>query len=130
MTFAFEAERCTDYDWAAHSAHGLERLRASGTGEALSRLDGFVDAAQTAHVLTHPLVGYLCRRDGPVVTYGVDHARLAMEVAEVREARFELFERLGLVRPGDAPHSVLILRRTEFIVRLPPHRAPELGPVR
>ena len=58
-------------------------------------------------MLTHPLVGYVRRRDGRYATYSVDHGALALERAEASVARFALFERLGLVTPG-AIHSVAV----------------------
>lgn len=67
-------------------------------------------------------MGYLRRRDGRIVTYGVWHAPLVMEVATPTRARFERFEALGLVARDQAPHSVLVQRSTDFLVRLPPQR--------
>lgn len=113
-----------EYRYASHGEHGEERVVARGTSVPMGRLDGFPDEATTTRLLTHPLIGYLRRRDGAYVTYGVDHGTLAMERADATEARFALFERLGLVTPGQAPHSVLLLPATVFVVRLPPKRVP------
>ncbi len=122
-TFDFDASgRCREYAWSATSAHGVETLRARGTGVGVGRIDGFADEATTAAVLTHPLVGFVRRSDGADATYSVEHERLALERAEAQEARFELFERLGLVAPGASPHSLLVMPRTRFVVRLPPRR--------
>ena len=65
-------------------------------------------------------------RNDRIATYGVWHAPLVMEEAEIDEARFEWFETLGLVQPGQAPHSVLVQRTTDFLVRLPPRRVREM----
>ncbi|GAB4215399.1 MAG: hypothetical protein OHK0013_40960 [Sandaracinaceae bacterium] len=124
----WNGERLAHLDWHARATipgegGAAEFLRLSGTGRPLGRLDGFASVEETRAILTHPLVGYVRRRDGrTVVTYGVWHAPLEMEVAEVREARFERFEALGLVAPGAKPHSVLVQRTTDFLVLLPPHR--------
>lgn len=123
VDFAFGAGGgCERYEWHARSEHGEERLVARGLGEPTGRLDGFADAESTALVLTHPLVGYVRRRDGVQVTYSVDHEPLAMERARPEQARFELFERLGLVERGASPHSLLVMPETRFVVRLPPRR--------
>lgn len=73
-------------------------------------------------VLTHPLVGYYARRDGHLGSYSVWHERLDPRRGTARHARFDVFEKLGLVTPGTAPISVLLQRRTEFVIRLPPSR--------
>lgn len=114
------------YDWRGEAPRAEERLLLHGTGAPLAELPGFKSAAETREVLTHPTVGYLRRQNGTIATYGVWHAPLAMEVATPMEARFELFERLGLVGAGQAPHSALVQRATRFLVRLPPRRVPEL----
>ena len=117
--------------WTARAPGAEERLRLRGTGKGLGAvLDGFASAEDTHAILTHPLTGYLRRRDGRTVTYGVWHAPLVMEQAQVDEARFELFERLGLVAGAQAPHSVLVQRQTEFLVLLPPRRVPALEGLR
>lgn len=115
------------YDWRGEAPGAEERLLLHGTGERLAVLPGFSGAAETHEVLTHPTVGYVRRQNGDVVSYGVSHAPLVMEVATPAEARFELFERLGLVEAGQAPHSALVQRSTRFLVLLPPRRVPELA---
>lgn len=105
--------------WHARAEGAEERLRLRGTGRPLERLDGFDSLAHTHEVLTHPLTGFLRRRDERVVTYGVWHELLVMELA-AGDARFEKFEQLGLVVAGQAPHSVLVQRSTHFDVHLPP----------
>jgi uncharacterized protein YqjF (DUF2071 family) len=114
------------YDWHAEAPGAEERLRLRGTGEPLAALPGFKDASETHEVLTHPTVGYLRRRDGSVATYGVWHAPLTMEVATPLEAPVQLFEDLGLIDDGQAPHSALVQRATRFLVFLPPRRVPDL----
>lgn len=116
----WEGEHLARLSWRGRAAEGEERLDARGTGETLDRLPGFDEPAEARRVLTHPLTGYLRRRDGLVVTYGVSHAHLDMELATASDARHEVFERAGVVAPGQAPHSVLVQRATHFIVQLPP----------
>lgn len=74
--------------------------------------------------LTHPLTGFHRRRDGVLGTYSVWHDRLRPTVGWVRSARFGLLDRLGVVPYAEQarPHSVLLQRRTQFTVYLPPAR--------
>lgn len=123
---AWRGEALESLRWHARADGAEERLDLRGTARPLSVLDGFASAEGTHEILTHPLVGYLRRRDDRIATYGVWHAHLVMEEAEVKDARFERFEALGLVAPGQAPHSVLVQRQTEFLVLLPPRRVPAL----
>jgi hypothetical protein len=83
---------------------------------------GFPNQETGLVVLTHPLVGYYTRRDGRLGTYSVWHERLTPGTGRVREARFGLLDRLGLVPLSEQarPYSVLIQAETEFLVRLPP----------
>jgi len=37
-------------------------------------------------------------------------------------ARYDVLEGAGLITPAQAPHSVLLERRSDFIVYLPPTR--------
>lgn len=122
----WRGDALTSLDWHARAEGAEETLRVRGTGRALHQLDGFADLETTHRVLTHPTRGFLRTRRGRIVTYGVWHAPLVMEEAEVDEARFERFEKLGLVQPGQAPHSVLVQRTTDFLVRLPPRRVREM----
>ena len=85
---------------------------------------GFPDTETGLVVLTHPLTGYYKRRDGQLGSYAVWHDRLTPSVGGIRQARWGLLDRLGLVPFGEQsePYSVLLQPRTEFIVRLPPRR--------
>lgn len=116
----WQGDRAARYDWEQHAPGRFERLVAQGRGEPLAALPGFSDAATTARVLTHPLRGYVRRANGAVATYGVWHEPLRMDVATPSEARYQWFESLGLVERGQAPHSVLVQRETDFLVKLPP----------
>ncbi|MFN4258317.1 MAG: DUF2071 domain-containing protein [Gemmataceae bacterium] len=115
-------ERCVRYHLAATGAWGNARAELAGSDTPMGQLDGFADAEETALVLTHPLTGYYQRRDGRLGSYSVWHERLDPRRGTAGHARFEVFEALGLVTPETTPHSVLLQRRTEFIIRLPPRR--------
>jgi len=112
---------CEYYRLATNGRWGAAEVDLHGTDKPLGCLDGFVDAEETAVVLTHPLSGYFYRRDGRLGSYAVWHERLQLRHGVARRARFAVFEQLGLVAPGDAPHSVLVQQTTEFIILLPPH---------
>lgn len=116
----WRGEHLVQLSWRGSAPEGEERLVARGTGETLATLPGFDDPVAARRVLTHPMTGYLRRRDGKIATYGVSHAWLDMEVAVASDARHEVFERVGVVEPGQAPHSVLVQRATHFVVLLPP----------
>ncbi len=117
---SWAGERCVYYRLRTTGKWGAAEAELAGTDEPAGVLDGFADAEETAVVLTHPLAGYYRRRDGRVGNYSVWHERLRLLRGTARQARFEVFLRLGLVEPGAAPHSVLLQRETEFVIQLPP----------
>lgn len=107
----------TDSSWAPAS------LELEQTNEPIA-LAGFPDVETGLVVLTHPLAGFYTRTDGTLGSYAIWHDRLAPVAGRVRQARWGLFDRLGLVPFAEqqTAHSVLIQPRTEFIVHLPPRR--------
>jgi uncharacterized protein YqjF (DUF2071 family) len=111
---------CTAYRHRCSGEWGGADVELTGTAERAGRLDGFADADDTAHVLTHPLDGWFLRRDGRLGRYAVWHERLPMTVGRARQARYDVFEDLGLVAADAAPHSVLLAPSVEFDVLLPP----------
>jgi hypothetical protein len=116
--------RYTRFRMTTESRWAPASLEIEDKGEAPSSFAGFPDLQTGLVVLTHPLTGYYRRRDGHLGTYAVWHERLAPSAGRLREAKWGLLDRLGVV-PFDEqldPHSVLIQPRTEFIVRLPPRR--------
>jgi uncharacterized protein YqjF (DUF2071 family) len=115
--------RCAAYRHGCTGRWGAADAEVEGTGEPAGRLDGFVDADDTAFVLTHPLDGYFLGRDGSLGRYAVWHERLRPQLGIARTARYAVFEDLGLVDPGAMPHSVLLQRAVDFDVLLPPTRA-------
>lgn len=111
---------CQMYNLSTTGAWGAAQLNLTGTTEESGRLDGFANIEETAEVLTHPLDGYYFRSDGRIGTYSIWHDRLDMRRANVSQARFTVFEQLGLITADEKPHSVLIQQATEFIIVLPP----------
>jgi len=111
-----------NYRLATNASWGKAEAELEGGDEPTGQLDGFASEEDTLLVLTHPLAGYFTRRDGQLGSYSVWHERLSLRRGAARHARFDVFEKLGLVPPGAAPHSVLLQRQTEFVIRLPPHR--------
>ncbi len=125
---SYADERCTDYEMTAVSEWGAAQLSMTGTNRAMGRLDGFADEEDTAVVLTHPLAGFYQRLDGSLGSYSVWHDRLELRHAEVSTARFEVFERLGLIDADTRPHSALVQQETEFTIFLPPTRVHTASP--
>lgn len=121
----WDGDRLVSYDLQTRGRWGEARLQLEDDGAPAGTLDGFEDEDACAFVLTHPLTGYMHRLDGRLTTYSVWHERLAMQRARPLEARFEVFENLGLVERSQAPHSVLVQRETEFLIQLPPRRLAE-----
>jgi uncharacterized protein YqjF (DUF2071 family) len=119
---SWQGERCVRYQLRTTGAWGAAEADLAGTDEPTGVLDGFADAEETAVVLTHPLAGYYHRRDRRLGGYAVWHQRLELRRGAATHTRFDVFTRLGLVRPGAAPHSVLLQRSTEFVILLPPRR--------
>lgn len=117
-------ERYTRYRLETVSAWAPVRLDLDHLGgRAIHR--GFPDDETAEVVLTHPLRGYYFRSDGRLGSYSIWHDRLTATSARVREARFGLLDRLGLV-PYDEQrdaYSVLVQPSTEFLIRLPPRPA-------
>lgn len=111
---------CTSWAMTCDGPWGQADVDLTGTGEPATVLDGFATADEAARVLTHPLRGYFRRLDGRIGRYDVWHERMRPELGTSRRARFAVFERLGLVAPDAAPHSVLLQRSIEFDVLLPP----------
>jgi hypothetical protein len=113
------------------------------TGEKADRVDGLADIDETIEVLTHPTVGWFARgrrarlsigrihADQPsrIGRYSVWHEPMAPERADVRYARFSVFENLGLVPPVAEPHSALVQHRVCFDVHTPPQQCP-VAPIR
>lgn len=98
---------------------------ASPLGQQPRQILRFADEETALFYLTHPLVGFYHRlRDGRLGAYRVWHDRLQVRPAQLINARFSLFERLGLVSypRQQQPHSVLVQPINDFTVYLPPTR--------
>lgn len=117
----WDGDRCCEWSITA-TGWGAASCRLAPTGGALARLDGFADLDETLEVLTHPMVGWYRRRRGGLGRYSVWHPVLELEACAAPEARFEVFERLGLIEPGQAPHSAVVARTVHFDVHTPPTR--------
>lgn len=111
---------CLTYRHRCDGKWGAADVELVGTAEPAGRLDGFTDADDTAHILTHPLDGWFLRPDGRLGRYAVWHERLPMTVGRALRARYDVFEGLELVASGAVPHSVLLAPSVEFDVLLPP----------
>ena len=85
------------------------------------RLDGFADADDAAHVLTHPLDGYFLRPSGRLGRYAVWHDRLRPTLGDAA-ARYAVFERPRTRRPAGAALGPAAAGH-RFDVLLPPRRA-------
>jgi len=118
----WDGERCLAYESSSHGAWGSARMTLAGDEGAAPGLTGFANEAEALLVLTHPLIGYFAHRRGGIGRYTVWHERLEPTAGRVLDARFDVFEKLGLVAPDQQPHSVLLQRETEFLVELPPGR--------
>jgi Uncharacterized conserved protein (COG2071) len=108
---------CLEYRLHQRSAGGDAELCAVAAPDApgISASDD-----EACRLLTDPLIGHCRRLDGTRAAYRVWHPRIDARSARAETARFERFEDLGLVDRGQAPHSVLLERTVEFLVRLPP----------
>jgi Uncharacterized conserved protein (COG2071) len=115
----WDGDHCRRYELRQRSAAGGADLVAKESDRPIA-LDGFSDDDEGRRLLTDPLVGYCRRGDGRRAAYRVWHPRLEAHQGAAETAHFQVFENLGLVARGDAPHSVLLQRETEFLVRLPP----------
>ncbi|MET0771682.1 MAG: DUF2071 domain-containing protein [Candidatus Limnocylindrales bacterium] len=118
----WDGTTCRSWRSTVTGSWGGMDVEVTGTTEAMGRLDGMADERETAMLLTHPLIGYYRRLDGHVAGYRVWHEPMRPTRGHAVRARFDVLEGPGLVTPGQVPHSVLLERRSEFIVYLPPTR--------
>jgi hypothetical protein len=123
-TYDENAGRFMRYQMSAESEWASAELILSDSGQSPQTLQGFDSLETGLRVLTHPMRGYYYRRDGKLGGYSIWHEWLQTTVGQVETARFPLLARLGLVAEGDVSqvHSVLLQRRTDFTVYLPPHK--------
>ena len=113
------------YHMHTASAWGSAELTLRQPHAQPSGYPGFADEETALFHLTHPLVGFYRRvRDGHLGAYRVWHDRLQVRPAQLVNARFSLFDRLGLVSYArqQQPHSVLLQPINDFTVYLPPTR--------
>lgn len=92
------------------------------TGEEVRDVEGFASYDEMKFILTQPVTGWFRRLDGRIGTYSIWHEEMRMTLGHVREARFSLYENLGIFSKEEMtkPHSVLICPEIEFRILLPP----------
>lgn len=114
-------EQWIESDWCSGRA-SLE-----DTGRPATGLEGFPDDDAMRLVLTHPVTGFFRLRNGRIGTYSIRHPEMRMTLGRAREARFSLYERLGLLSLEEmaSPHSVLLCPEVPFQIQLPPRVAGE-----
>jgi hypothetical protein len=113
---------CEHYQLIAKESWGQTQLTLKAAGKD-SILAGFADEEDAAVILTHPLLGFYRRLDGRVGTYRVWHSRSITEQAFVQNASFPFLQYLGLCKPDAKPHSVLLQKQQDFVIKLPPQIA-------
>jgi hypothetical protein len=116
----WDGPTCRSWHSTASGSWGGMEVELAGSTEPMGTLDGMADEAETATLLTHPLAGYYRRLDGRVAGYRVWHQPMHPTRGEAVHARYDVLENAGLVVAGQTPHSVLLERRSDFIVYLPP----------
>lgn len=116
-----KSSRYSRYRMSTTGGWAPVELELTDSGAPPATLEGFPDLETGLFTLTHPLKG-LFHRHGGVGAYSVWHERLNCTAGAVAAARIDLFDRLGLVPFADQgrPHSVLIQRRSEFAIYIPP----------
>lgn len=120
---AADGEHYPHYHMRTASAWADAELTLRQPADQPARYPGFADEETALFYLTHPLVGFYHRiRDGELGAYRVWHDRLQVRPAQLVNARFALFDRLGLVSHAQQqqPHSVLVQPINDFTVYLPP----------
>ena len=122
--FDVDQNRYARYRMVTESAWAPVDLEIEDTGRPVSALDGYQDLEAGLVALTHPLVGVYYRRDGQLGTYRIWHDRLQCTSGRLVKGKFDLLDRLGIATFAEQamPHSVLLQRRTEFAIYLPPRR--------
>jgi len=94
------AARYTAYSVRTQSSSSPGRLSIEDTGAPPTALSGVTTLEAGLVFLTHPLRGYFFRRDGSLGSYRIWHERATPTSGMIREARYPLLERLGLVEEG------------------------------
>lgn len=118
------AARYSTFHVRTQSRWAPAELAIEDSGSPPARLPGVSNLEAGLVLLTHPMRGYFFRQDGALGSYAIWHDRAQATLASVREARYPLLQRLGLVDEGDRSslHSVLLQRSIDFTIYLPPSR--------
>ena len=90
-------------------------------------MPGLVPTTNLSDILVDPEIGWFERTGGGIGRYTVAHARMRMVRAEVVRARSVVFERLGLIAPGDEPVDARAIRQIRFQIHTPPRRLRRFG---
>lgn len=116
------AGRYTSFNVHTRSRWAPARLEIEDSGEPPRELAGFSNLEAGLVLLTQPTRGVFFRRDGALGSYSIWHDRLRPTVGKVNVARYRILDELGLIPEGDDRnlHSVLIQRRVDFTIYLPP----------
>jgi hypothetical protein len=118
------AARYSTFNVTTRSRWAPAQLVLEDSGQPPTQLAGVSNLEAGLVLLTHPMRGYFFRRDGALGSYRIWHDRMTPTVGEIREARYPLLQRLGLVTEGDRAsiHSVLLQPNIAFTIYLPPSR--------
>ena len=124
-----DGEHCAGWHFDASGTWGGARVVLRGTGRPAVPLDGFGEI-EWSRIHSDPFVGWYRRTgadDSAVGRYSVWHEPLALEDADVEEARCTVFTDLGLITPSQMPVFAGIQRRIRFDVHTPPVREHRSG---
>lgn len=120
LSASWDGDRMLRYEFESSGPWGSGRVSLLGDGRPAGLLAGMPDVATQHRVLLDPFVGWYRGRRERTYRYEVRHAPLAPLHASVETARFEVFERLGLVSAEQRPLHAVSLRHTVFDVLTPP----------
>lgn len=122
LSVAWDGDRMLRYDFESNGPWGVGQVQLVGEGRPAGLLAGMPDLQTQHRVLLDPFVGWYQRRGLGPYQYQVRHAPLAPLQATVKIARFDVFDRLGLVTMGQLPLHAVTQRKTLFDVLTPPRR--------
>jgi uncharacterized protein YqjF (DUF2071 family) len=119
---------CESWELDASGQWGSAHVVLRGRSRPMAAPPGFGGDDDVSLVLCDPFVGWYARKDGSGVgRYSVWHQPLALEDAEIDEARVDVFASLGLTTPGQPPDFAGVQRSVLFDVHTPPIRETRLA---
>ncbi|MCU1453638.1 MAG: hypothetical protein JWN46_1784 [Acidimicrobiales bacterium] len=123
LTATWEGDRCVSWRLDVTGGWGAAAIELRGTGRPLPLAADYADQPEASRLLLDPTNGWFRRRgDGGVGRYTVWHEPLALEAAEVVDARCQVFTDLGLIAEDEPPAFAGLQRRVQFDVHTPPTR--------